>query len=361
MALAGAPPAGFCCDGCFWFDMACSERTEKVAGSRFLREFPRCAPLGRYSPRVESEPAANDELEESRDAGAVILRALRESIEGAERALGSVETPADRRESVRTSRRNLKAVRALVPLLRPSAAPEPGCALDAVLEYGAKANQLLGPLRDRDALTRSIQRIADRFVDAETRRVVRTVLYATLVFAETDRRDESEFALAAIERARRSIRRARGALDHALRDALPVGVPASAVLADTFAECRDTLGRALEQNDLATMHACRKHATFLALALEPFGRSLEPALRRLRRRAKGLAAALGEERDLALLDVEMRIARARLEGSPLVRAIDDSIRLARLEAFARVEDAALEFLKPGPRRMRRELRALFEQ
>jgi hypothetical protein len=79
----------------------------------------------------------------------------------------------------------------------------------------------------------------------------------------------------------------------------------------------------------------------------------------VRSRAKNLAAALGEDRDLALLDVEMRVARARLEGSPLVTAIDDALRLARLEAFARAEDAARAFLRLGPNRTRRALRELF--
>jgi hypothetical protein len=47
-------------------------------------------------------------------------------------------------------------------------------------------------------------------------------------------------------------------------------------------------------------------------------------------------------------------------GSPLVSAIDDALRLARLEAFARAEDSARAFLRLGPNRTRRELRVLFE-
>jgi hypothetical protein len=64
---------------------------------------------------------------------------------------------------------------------------------------------------------------------------------------------------------------------------------------------------------------------------------------------------LGEDRDLALLDVEMRVARAQLEGSPLASAIDDALRLARIESAARVEDAASEFLRLRRGRVKRAI------
>ena len=75
--------------------------------------------------------------------------------------------------------------------------------------------------------------------------------------------------------------------------------------------------------------------------------------------AKRLAAALGEDRDLALLDVELRVARAQLAGSPLASAIDDALRLARLESIARVEDAAAAFLRLGRGRIKRGVASLF--
>ena len=293
------------------------------------------------------------------DSGAVVLSTLRAALAAAETALSRVDSPAERRESVRLARRELKSVRALAPLLRSRDAVPSQASVDGVLEFSAKANQLLGPVRDRDALARSIQKISDRFADDETRRVARTVLLATLVFAEIDRRDDAQFVATAIDRARRAIRQARAAADHLdARSAAP-GTHACAALVRAFDEGRDMLGQGLEDGDLAALHACRKQATFLALALRPYGDALPSPLRRARSRAKNLAAALGEDRDLALLDVEMRVARARLEGSPLVRAIDDALRLARLEAFARAEDAARAFLRLGPNRTRRALRELF--
>ena len=289
----------------------------------------------------------------------MVLSSLREALAAAEAALVRVDAPAERRESVRAARRELKSVRALAPLLR-SRDTVPGQAtVDGVLEFTAKANQLLGPLRDRDALARSIQRLADRFADDETRRVTRTVLLATLVFAEIDRRDEAQFAATAIERARRAIRQARAAIGSFDTARTVAGAHAGAALIRAFDDCRELLDSALEDGDLAALHACRKHATFLALALRPFGESIGTPLGRLRNRAKRLAAALGEDRDLALLDVELRVARARLEGSPLVRAMDDALRLARLESFARAEDAARAFLRLGPNRTRRASRELF--
>lgn len=292
----------------------------------------------------------------ARASGALLLGALRDAVALAEASLASVDAPPARREGVRSARRELKAVRAIAPLCRSEV---DDAAIDGVLEFSAKANQLLGPLRDRDALTRSIQRLADRFADHATRRVVRTVLLATLIFGEADRRDEAAYAAASIDRSRRSLRSARAAIAglagaHAFDGALAAGL-----LRRTHAACRRELGAALRGNDLARLHECRKKASFLALALRPFEDDVPAPLRRLRSRAKRLAAMLGEDRDLALLDVEMRVSRDQLAGSPLAAAMDDALRLARLESAARVEDAAADFLRLRRSRVRRALAELF--
>ena len=72
-----------------------------------------------------------------------------EALEAAETALERVDSPSERRESVRAARRELKSARALAPLLRSREAPPSQASVDGVLEFSAKANQLLGPLRDR--------------------------------------------------------------------------------------------------------------------------------------------------------------------------------------------------------------------
>lgn len=228
-----------------------------------------------------------------------------------------------------------------------------------MLEFSTKTNQLLGPLRDRDTLLRSIHRIVERFADADTRRVARTVLVATLIFSESDRRDEAAYSAASIDRARRSMRSARAAMA-SLGDA-PAFDPthASTLLLRNFRACRAELDAALRTSDLGRLHECRKRATFLALALRPFEDEVSSDVRRMRARAKRLAAALGEDRDLALLDVELRVARAQLAGSPLASAIDEALRLARLESIARVEDAAAAFLRLGRGRIKRGVASLF--
>ena len=138
--------------------------------------------------------------------GRTLLSALHRAVTVADGSIASIATAAERREGVRTARRELKAVRAIAPLCRTGANDS---TIDGVLEFAAKANQLLGPLRDRDALTRSIHRLSERFAEGESRRVVRTVLLATLIFGESDRRDDAAFAGAALERARRSLRQTR--------------------------------------------------------------------------------------------------------------------------------------------------------
>lgn len=294
-------------------------------------------------------------------AGKLLVGALRASIMLADAALDGLDSPAARREGVRTTRRELKAVRAIAPLCRDAGSTDGATngAIDGVLEFSTKTNQLLGPLRDRDTLLRSIHRIVERFADADTRRVARTVLVATLIFSESDRRDEAAYSAASIDRARRSMRSARAAMA-SLGDA-PAFDPthASTLLLRNFRACRAELDAALRTSDLGRLHECRKRATFLALALRPFEDEVSSDVRRMRARAKRLAAALGEDRDLALLDVELRVARAQLAGSPLASAIDDALRLARLESIARVEDAAAAFLRLGRGRIKRGVASLF--
>jgi CHAD domain-containing protein len=310
-------------------------------------------------------------------AGKLLVGALRASIMLADAALDGLDSPAARREGVRTTRRELKAVRAIAPLCRDAGSTDGATngatngasngatigarngAIDGVLEFSTKTNQLLGPLRDRDTLLRSIHRIVERFADADTRRVARTVLVATLIFSESDRRDEAAYSAASIDRARRSMRSARAAMA-SLGDA-PAFDPthASTLLLRNFRACRAELDAALRTSDLGRLHECRKRATFLALALRPFEDEVSSDVRRMRARAKRLAAALGEDRDLALLDVELRVARVQLAGSPLASAIDDALRLARLESIARVEDAAAAFLRLGRGRIKRGVASLF--
>jgi hypothetical protein len=325
----------------------------------------------RYRRTVGDDGAIPGEFERTRDAGAVLATALSHALAEADAALDGLSTSARRREGVRTARRALKAARAVAPLARTGAARD---AIDGVVEFAAKANQLLGPLRDRDALARSIQRLADRFADPGARRVTRTVLLATLVLAEGDRRSDAAYAEASVERARRAIRAARDSFATIAPLARFDTTHAAELLARTFAACRAELDAALASGDLARLHECRKKASFLALSLAPLdpreraeGDATDAApsprlssnLRRLRARARSLAAALGEDRDLALLDVEMRAARAQLAGSPLVGAIDDALRLARLESNARMEDAARAFLRLPRKRLLREMTERF--
>ena len=304
----------------------------------------------------------SDGAEPRASAAQAVASACAAAVLAAEAALADAAPGARRREAIRSARRALKSVRALGAALRatiPTHDRDRLGALDAVLEFAGQANQLLGPLRDRDALGRTIQRLADRFVDSETRRVTRTVLHATLVLAQGGRRDHEQFAETAIERARRALRSAHAALASATGGAHEFA-GAARLLARTHRAMREDLVAALAESDLARLHECRKRASFLALALAPAiaAEGAPREVRRLASRARRLAAAIGEDRDLALLDVEMRIARARLEGSPLVAAIDDAIRLARLEAAARMEDRARAFLRLGGRRIERALRAI---
>lgn len=296
-------------------------------------------------------------------AAEVVADACAAAVREAEAALADAPRGPRRREAIRSARRALKTARALGASLRASIPPEDRrrhASIDAMVEFAAKANQLLGPLRDRDALTRSIVRTTDRFVDSETRRVARTVLHATLVLAQGDRRDSDACAETALDRARRALRAARESIGEATGGAFRCE-DAARMLERSHRALRDELSEALADGDLARLHECRKRASFLALALAPLADGAEAPrdLRRIVSRGRRLAAAIGEDRDLALLDVEMRIARARLAGSPLVDAVEDALRLARLEAAARMEEQARAFLRLGRGRCRRAIRQAF--
>ncbi len=310
----------------------------------------------RYIHSVDSDafiPQAAQPL----DAGARILAALHAAVRAADAHLQEAHVASMRREAIRLTRRELKKARALAPLVRNAAH---GSLVDGTLEFAAKANQLLGPLRDRDALIRSIQRITERFIDGEPRRVARTVLLATIIFAQFDRRDEEHFSDGALNRARRNVRAALECASGIAGNAAFDASSARAGVAWDFDSCRRDLVEALAEGNLVRLHECRKKASSLALVLGVFGEQLPNPLRRARSRARSLAAALGEDRDYALLDVEMRAARSQLNGSPLVAAIDETLRLARLESTARMEDAARAYLRVSRSRVHRALDDLFD-
>jgi hypothetical protein len=313
--------------------------------------------VSRYIYRVERDAFIISTNTPPLDAGERILAALQASVLAAEKALADAHIASMRREAIRLTRRELKKARALAPLVRNTTS---GLLVDGTLEFASKANQLLGPLRDRDALIRSIQRISERFTDGEPRRVTRTVLLATLVFAESDRRDEDHYSEGAIARARRSVRAAVECVTSIKHDAQLDARAARAALLWNFDSCRRELREALDEDDLVRLHECRKKASSFALVLSVFGAELASPLVRARSRARALASALGEDRDFALLDVEMRAARAQLAGSPLISAIDETLRLARLESNARMEDSARAYLRVSRSRVHRAMEALFD-
>ncbi len=328
--------------------------------------------MSRYRQSVHDSNEPREEHDSSTLDAAVQLRvAVRASAHAATHSIQRASMhPAGsqaRREAVRHARKELKAVRALTALCRSGS----GATADAAIEFAAKTNQILGPLRDRDALQRSIVRISERFAESESRRVVRAVLLATLVVGDFDREDESQYSDLAIARARRTMRAAADAVErlanhsgttqlHARDDRSDRG---ERVLLREFTACRaelaDTLSTASDAADLARLHDCRKRASFLAITLRAFGENTPQAIVRVRLRARRLASALGEDRDLALLDAEMTRARAQLAGSPLVGAIDSALRLARLEAAARMEDAARAFLRVRRAPVRKALQSAF--
>ena len=308
--------------------------------------------------QISSEGPRTADAAGGRLPGEVLRAALRAAGNDALAAISRADDSARRREAVRTTRRALKDVRALSALCRPDGRHVHASSADGAIEFAAKANQLLGPLRDRDALVRSIQRLAERFIDGEPRRVVRTVLLATLIFAESDRAEDDAWAEGSLKRGRRALLAMRDAMRNA--DEAPfVARQAFDRLLETHRHAAATLRDALAANDLVRLHDSRKLASFLALALQPFGEDIPGDLARLRTRSKRLASALGEDRDWALLDVEMARVRAQLGGSTLVASIDDALRLARLEASARMEDAARAFLRLRGRRVERALESFF--
>ncbi|MFM7259685.1 MAG: hypothetical protein ACKO3W_03690 [bacterium] len=304
---------------------------------------------------------------ETSGPGEMLRVALRSAVAETQASIVLAEDSARRREAVRATRRALKDVRALATLCRPrDAVGQMGphaSSTDGVVEFAAKANQLLGPLRDRDALVRSIQRLAERFADGEPRRVVRTVLLATLVYAEHDRVESDAWSQGSLDRARRAI----GAMAVAAQSSECLMFDehhAARTLIETHRRAVLTLRDALDANDagsgdLARLHDGRKLASFLALTLKSFGDDVPADARRVRVRARRLASALGEDRDLALLDVEMARVRTQLGGSALAVSIDGALRLARLEASARMEDAARSFLRLRRGRVARAIEQLF--
>jgi hypothetical protein len=250
-----------------------------------------------------------------------------------------------RSDLLKTVRKATKTGRALLGLIGPGLAPESASGAERAF---ADAAGLLSPMRDRDALLATIDRLfragPATNVDAERARQVRAGL-VRIVLGEVAIDDQSTRTVdeALVVRAVAALRRG-----HAVLGSVEPARVGQDELAVTIAEHWRSARRRAEREwnvDGEEPHELRKecsrlvHQLLLVEGIDPPKR-----LRRFRRTLRSVTSALGEEHDLAILAERLSMERDRLGNAGFLTAVlrvcRTTRRTLREEAGKALADAA---------------------
>jgi CHAD domain-containing protein len=257
---------------------------------------------------------------------------------------------ADRHAGIHDARRAIRRARAAQALLRPSLGRGQWARVSADLR---EAGRVLSPLRDAQSVIEAIEEHLEEagvVVDAPARR--------SLLAALRRRRDRIVGAgAAAIAQADAALARAAAAAGDDVAGFDAAGLAAGLALG------RARLSRALRAAratgvDPDALHRVRQRARAHWLQIELLVPAWPGLLGALAGEAKKLSQALGEERDLQMLDAWLARRRAELPGSRGVAQVRADI--ARLREALRVRGLrqAARLCAESPRRFGRDLAAL---
>ncbi|GGH32443.1 hypothetical protein GCM10007036_44310 [Alsobacter metallidurans] len=264
-------------------------------------------------------------------------------------ALRDALAHGDRDLGVHGARRAIKALRALLRLVRPSGSDDPRRfqvrALDAELKALADA---LATARDLRVAAATALSLVDE-VDDEAARAALTRLAAEWL-GEAARRETASDHLGA-EQARRS----EAAIAEHLA-ALPLSASRGDVaraVAGVYAKARRLLRTGLRADDPDVLHEARRNLVRLQIHVQALGPALGGRMRKLGRQAGRLRQVLGEHHDLAELE-------RRLDGSGVgSRLLGRLVHHVEARAEALAETAALQggkALRRRPKAVRRKLK-----
>lgn len=259
----------------------------------------------------------------------------------------------ERGESLRLVRRASKRVRAILPFARPALRVEIADGTERLL---TDASALLSPMRDRDAVVATVDRLFGDRRDA-TGDAARTAL--TAIVAPEERADHSAFERMAVARAAALLAEARDQVADWPVDAIGAAEVAEAMAQSWRVVRRETRGR-WDEGDLETVHDVRKRCSRLAVQcglLEPFRRKPFRGLRRVLRSVNG---TLGDDRDLAMLAERLALRGPAARGQAFT---DEALAVvartrSRLRARAAEEIQSALAIKPGA--LARAVRRAFE-
>lgn len=202
-----------------------------------------------------------------------------------------------RADSLRLIRRASKRVRAVLPFVRPTLRVEIADGLERLLR---DASALLSPLRDRDAILATVDRLFAARRDGAGN-AARAAL-AAIVAPADDRSRADNLAFESM-----SVARSAALLAEARRqaEAWPIDAIGSDEVATAMAESwrvvrREARGR-WDEADIETVHDVRKRCAQLAVQCGLLESFRKKPFRRLRRTLRSVNATLGDDRDLAML------------------------------------------------------------
>lgn len=284
---------------------------------------------------VQDEPTARDIAERLATSWEAVVSKARDAAER-HPAASDTERPA----LVKTVRKATKTGRALVRLLRGAMPRE---VRDGVERLFGDAASLLSPIRDRDAMIDTVDRLLDGKNDERVHQA--RLLLVSIVSPPPVGDDQIAFENGLVRRAAALI----AAADEAIR-ALPADSITPSVVADGMADLwRRARRRANRrwQGEGCEAHEIRKSCSRLVHQLTLVEDDLPRSVRKFRQKLRKVNSALGDEHDLAILAECIGLHRSRL-GATFSEAVLQVCRKGRerLQEQAGIELAEAMTMKP---------------
>lgn len=265
--------------------------------------------------------------------------------EGREHAIGDA---ARRAESIRLLRKSTKALRALLPLVTQAAPPEAIAGAERMLSDAAG---LLAPLRDRDAMLKTVNRL---FQGKEGLRVeeVRSLLRGIVVAPGNEPAHDRPLEDLLMVRAASTIGRVRLGVESFQFDAIDPRFVARTI-ARGWAGVRRAVRSDWDTGDSEAAHEVRKACGRLALQFTFLEERKPKPFTRLRKHLRDATSALGDEHDLSMLAENIAIERARFPGDDFVEAALGLCRKARERLRSDAAEAIAKVAEVRSREIRR--------
>ncbi|GEM_PF-1829166 len=258
-------------------------------------------------------------------------------------------TAAERAEAVRQIRKATKRCRALLPMIGAAAPPE---SLSGAQRMLSDVSSLLSPVRDRDAMLATIERL---LASRDESRVgqARATLAAAVLPAGVDARSRDLEDLL-VHRGSGTLARLAVAAE-VFRFDLVAADGVVDVMGEAWRAARRVARSEWANGDIEASHALRKHCARLAMQLSFFNGDEPKLLRGMRKSLRSVTKSLGDEHDLAMLAERISLERSRFASEHFVTTAVELCNRARRRMR---EKAALSMAPALALRTKRFRRAL---